>query len=220
MLGRYLGFHLCKSITHSHACVTACALFWNWDVTLFLADLIRRVETERTYLEQQSGDRRRLTEYIRRCHLHRAVRSCLSSSFVKIHVIYYCSLTNVNDNNKIISSCFLPETKLRLSEWAVALIPVVAGTSVHACVQLCSITPLLYTSDLTSVPTVLLLCTCLLRWCNTLYSESKISPILASHTLCWLNAVFFLSFLAFYLFRHSTFVSVTWFGFFRLNVWP
>lgn len=180
---------------HSHACVTACTVFWNWDVTLFLADLIRQVETERTYLEQQSGDRRRLTEYIRRCHLHRAVRSSLSSSFITIHVIYYCSLTNVNNNNnKIISSCFLAETKPCLSEWgAVALVSVVAGTLVrcmHACTQLCSITPSLYndSSDLRSVPTELLLCTCLLRWCNTLYSESKISPILASHTLCWLNA--------------------------------
>lgn len=138
MLGRYLGFHLCKSITHSHACVAACTVFWNWDVTLFLADLIRQVETERTYLEQQSGDRRRLTEYIRRCHLHRAVRSSLSSSFITIHVIYYCSLTNVNNYNNNNNNCFLAETKPCLSEWgAVALISVVAGTLVR-CMHACS----------------------------------------------------------------------------------
>lgn len=202
MLGRYLGFHLCKSITHSHACVAACTVFWNWDVTLFLADLIRQVETERTYLEQQSGDRRRLTEYIRRCHLHRAVRSSLSSSFITIHVIYYCSLTNVNNYNNN-NNCFLAETKPCLSEWgAVALISVVAGGHwCGACMQLCSITPSLYndSSDLR---------------CNALYSEIKISPILASHTLCWLNAgrlFYSCFFLAFYLFRHSTFVSVMWF---------
>lgn len=191
MLGRYLGFHLCKSITHSHACVAACTVFWNWDVTLFLADLIRQVETERTYLEQQSGDRRRLTEYIRRCHLHRAVRSSLSSSFITIHVIYYCSLTNVNYNNN--NNCFLAETKPCLSEWgAVALISVVAGTLVrcmHAALQhhTFALQWQLWPQICPHSASAVHLLAAMMR-CNALYSEIKISPILASHTLCWLNA--------------------------------
>lgn len=228
MLGRYLGFHLCKSITHSHACVTACTVFWNWDVTLFLADLIRQVETERTYLEQQSGDRRRLTEYIRRCHLHRAVRSSLSSSFITIIVIYYCCLTNVNNNNKIISSGFLPETKPCLNEWgAVTLISVVAGTlvrCVHACMhaalqhhtfalqwqlwpQICP-----HSASAVHLPAAMMQ--------YTVFRKQDFSHISFSHSLLVKCRSTFSLLLTFYLFRHSPFVSLMWFGSFRLNAWP
>lgn len=216
MLGRYLGFHLCKSITHSHACVAACTVFWNWDVTLFLADLIRQVETERTYLEQQSGDRRRLTEYIRRCHLHRAVRSSLSSSFITIHVIYYCSLTNVNNYNNN-NNCFLAETKPCLSEWgAVALISVVAGTLVrcmHAALQhhtfalQWQLWPQICPHSASAVHLLAAMMQC------TVFRKQDFSHISFSHSVLvkCRSTFLLLFFLAFYLFRHSTFVSVMWF---------